>query len=55
MKPAPKKCCGFPEKGADCKNEASATVLRVAVCEEHARQAEANGERVVRYVREKKP
>jgi hypothetical protein len=49
VKAEPKKCCGFPEKGADCKNPASATVLRVAVCEEHARQAEANGARVVRY------
>lgn len=48
MKLEEKKCCGFPEKGADCQNMASAVVHRVAVCEEHARQAEDSGHRVNR-------
>jgi hypothetical protein len=43
-----KKCSGFPEKG-ECKEKPVATVLRVQVCEAHAKKAEAKGLRVVRY------
>lgn len=43
-----KKCSGFPEKDKTCPNPATATVLRVAVCDEHAKQAEASGHRVHR-------
>lgn len=40
-----RQCSGFPEKPGSCSNPATATVARVRmqVCEEHAKQASANG------------
>jgi hypothetical protein len=48
-----KTCSGFPEKAGVCSKPAVATVLRVQVCEEHAKQAEDKGQRVVRHAEKK--
>lgn len=50
MKSKEKKrtCSGFPEKPGTCQKVATATVLRVPVCEEHAKKAEAKNHTVHR-------
>lgn len=42
----PKKCSGFPTEAGSCKEQATAIVLRVPVCAEHAKLAAAKGLRV---------
>ena len=48
-----KKCSGFPEKSGVCSKPAVATILRVQVCEDHAKQAEVQGLHVVRHPEKK--
>jgi hypothetical protein len=45
-----KTCSGFPEGPGKCNNPATAVVSKVRqhVCEEHAKQASANGHAVHR-------
>lgn len=40
-----KKCCGFPDvkMAGKCDQPAVAIAMRMPVCDEHARQAEARG------------